>query len=226
MATDTVIVLNVIPTGPSSKAGVLARDRVMTIDGREVAGVKIPQDSIVGMLRGKRGTKVMVGVERGGVDGLIDIEITRDKIPIHSITAKLILQDSVGYINLAQFSRSTYSEFIEAINELRAQGMQSLILDLRGNAGGFMDQAIALSNEFLPKNRLIVYTEDRHGRQSREYTQRDGQLQNLRLSILIDEGSASSSEIVAGALQDNDRGLISGRRSFGKGLVQQTDPIC
>lgn len=225
MATDTVIILNVIPTGPSNKAGVLARDRIITIDGRNVAGEKINQDSIVGMLRGKRGTKVTVGVERGEADDLIDIEITRGKIPIHSITAKLILSDSVGYITLAQFSRNTYKEFVDAYNELSAKGMKSLILDLRGNTGGFMDQAIALATEFLPKNSLIVYTEDRQGRQSKEYTKRDGQLQQLPLIVLIDEGSASSSEIVAGALQDNDRGTIIGRRSFGKGLVQQQIPF-
>ncbi len=225
MATDTVIVLNVIPTGPSNRAGVLARDRIITIDGRNVAGEKINQDSIVSMLRGKRGTKVTVGVERGEADDLIDIEITRGKIPIHSITAKLMLTDSVGYITLAQFSRNTYKEFVDAYNELSAEGMNSLILDLRGNSGGFMDQAIALATEFLPKNSLIVYTEDRQGRQTKEYTKRAGQLQQLPLVVLIDEGSASSSEIVAGALQDNDRGTIIGRRSFGKGLVQQQIPF-
>ncbi|MFR9650737.1 MAG: S41 family peptidase [Rikenellaceae bacterium] len=225
MATDTVIVLNVIPTGPSNKAGVLARDRIITIDGRNVAGEKINQDSVVKMLRGKRGTRVVVGVERGGNDELVDIEITRGKIPIHSVTAKLMLSDGVGYITLAQFSRNTYKEFVEAMNELRVQGMKSLILDLRGNSGGFMDQAIALATEFLPKNSLIVYTEDRDGKQTKEYTKRDGQLQQLPLAVLIDEGSASSSEIVAGALQDNDRGVIIGRRSFGKGLVQQQIPF-
>ncbi len=224
MATDTVIVLNVIPAGPSAKAGVLARDRIIKINDSLVAGRKVPQDSIVGQLRGKRNTKVKLGVERQGIDELVDIVVTRGKVAIHSIGAKLIIEDGVGYINLQQFARNTYSEFIGAMNLLMKGGMTSLILDLRGNAGGFMDQAILIANEFLPKGSLIVYTEDRLGEQQREYNKRDGQLQNIPLIVLIDEGSASSSEIVAGALQDNDRGTIIGRRSFGKGLVQRQIP--
>ncbi len=224
MATDTVIILNVIPSGPSSKVGVLARDRIIRINDSLVAGRKVPQDSIVGQLRGKRNTDVKLGIERQGVEGLVDIVVTRGKVPIHSIGATLIIEDSVGYINLQQFARTTYSEFIDAVNKLLQQGMSSLILDLRGNSGGFMDQAIMIANEFLPDNSLIVYTEDRDGEQVREYSKRGGQLQDIELIVLIDEGSASSSEIVAGALQDNDRGTIVGRRSFGKGLVQRQIP--
>ncbi len=224
MATDTVIVLNVIPSGPSDKAGILARDRIIRINDSLVAGRKVRQDSIVGKLRGKRNTKVKLSVERQGIDGLVDIVVTRGKVTVHSIGAKLIVEDGVGYINLQQFARNTYSEFIDAMNELLKQGMTSLVLDLRGNAGGFMDQAILIANEFLPKGSLIVYTEDRMGNQQKEYNKRDGQLQNIPLMVLIDEGSASSSEIVAGALQDNDRGTIIGRRSFGKGLVQRQIP--
>ncbi len=225
MSTDTVIVLNVIPSGPSAKAGVLARDRIVKINDSLVAGRKVRQDSIVGQLRGKRNTDVKLGIERQGIDGLVDIVVTRDKIAIHSIGASLILQDSVGYINLQQFARTTYTEFIEAMNQLLRSGMKSLIFDLRGNSGGFMDQAILIANEFLPKGSLIVYTEDREGQQQREYNPQDGQLQKIPLVVLIDEGSASSSEIVAGALQDNDRGVIIGRRSFGKGLVQRQIPF-
>ncbi len=225
MLTDTVIVQNVIATGPSAKAGLLARDRIIKIDGRVVAGVKFPQDSIVGKLRGKRGTDVTLSIERLGIDELVEFTVTRDKISMHSVGANLILEDSIGYINLQQFARTTYSEFINSMNTLLRQGMKSLILDLRSNPGGFMDQAILIANEFLPKGALIVYTEDRQGVQMREYSQHDGQLQKLPLVVLVDEGSASSSEIVAGALQDNDRGTIIGRRSFGKGLVQRQIPF-
>ncbi len=225
MATDTVIVLNVIPAGPSSKAGVMARDRIITIDGECVAGVKMAQDSVVKRLRGVRGTKVMLGIERDDIEELVEVEVTRGKIPIHSISSTFIITDSIGYIRLDQFARTTYSEFIDAINNLRSSSMKSLILDLRGNSGGYMDQAILLANEFLPKQSLIVYTEGRDGAQERQYSNRDGRLQDLPLVVLIDEGSASSSEILAGALQDNDKGTIIGRRSFGKGLVQQQIPF-
>ncbi len=225
MSTDTVIVLNVIPSGPSAKAGILARDRIVKINDSLVAGRKVRQDSIVGKLRGKRNTKVKLGIERAGIEGIVDIVVTRDKITVHSVGASLILEDSVGYINLQQFARTTYAEFIDEVNKLLALGMKSLMLDLRGNPGGFMDQAILIANEFLPKGSLIVYTEDREGRQQREYNTEDGQLQTLPLVVLIDEGSASSSEIVAGALQDNDRGTIVGRRSYGKGLVQRQIPF-
>lgn len=225
MATDTVIILNVINSGPSAKAGVLARDRIIKINDSLVAGRKISQDKIVSQLKGKRGTKVKLGIERAGVDGLVDIVVKRGKIPIHSIGATMMIKEGVGYINMSQFARTTYEEFISAANKLMIQGMKSMILDLRGNSGGFMDQAIAIATEFLPKGSLIVYTEDREGNQEKEYSRRDGQMQDMKLIVLIDEGSASSSEIVAGALQDNDRGTIIGRRSFGKGLVQRQVPF-
>ncbi len=225
MATDTVIVLNVIASGPSAKVGMLARDRIITINDSLVAGRKIRQDSIVSKLRGERGTKVRLGVERAGIEGLVDIEVTRGKIPIHSIESSLMLTDSIGYIRLGQFARTSYSEFIDAMNGLLNQGLRSLIFDLRGNSGGFMDQAIVLANEFLPKSTLIVYTEDREGHQERQYSSYEGQLQAIELVVLIDESSASSSEILAGALQDNDKGTIIGRRSYGKGLVQRQIPF-
>ncbi len=225
MATDTVIVLNVIAAGPSSKAGIMARDRIITIDGEVVAGVEMRQDSVVGRLRGPRGTKVLLGIERGDMDDLVEIEVTRGKIPIHSISSSFMIADSVGYIRLEQFARTTHKEFTSAIERLLKSGMSSLILDLRGNTGGYMDQAILLSNEFLPDKTLIVYTEDRTGKQEKQYSNRNGRLQDLPLVVLVDEGSASSSEIVAGALQDNDKGTIIGRRTFGKGLVQQQIPF-
>ncbi|MFI3248320.1 MAG: S41 family peptidase [Rikenellaceae bacterium] len=225
MATDTVIVLNVINNGPSAKAGLMARDRIVMINDSLVAGQKLDQDYIVSRLRGKRGTKVKLGIERSGVEGLLDVVVKRGKIPIHSIGASFIIANGVGYINMSQFARTTYREFIDASNKLMHQGMSSLIIDLRGNSGGFMDQAIAIATEFLPKGALIVYTEDRDGKREMEFSDREGQMQGLDLIILIDESSASSSEIVAGALQDNDRGTIIGRRSFGKGLVQRQIPF-
>ncbi len=221
MATDTVIVLNVIASGPSAQAGVLTRDRIIKINDTLVAGQSVRQDLIVKKLRGPRGTKVKLTVERVGVNEPLEIEVTRDKIPLKSVEASLILEDSVGYVSLSQFSRTTYSEFIAAMNRLMKQGMRSLIIDLRGNSGGFMDQSTLIANEFLSKEALIVYMEDRAGKRTPQLASHDGQLQNLPVAVLIDESSASSSEILAGALQDNDKGVIVGRRSFGKGLVQR-----
>lgn len=224
MMTDTVIVLNVIPKGPSDKAGIVGRDRIIMIDDTLVAGRKISQDVVVSKLRGKRGTSVKLGIERSGVDGLLDIDVVRDKIPLHSVESAFMLADDIGFIKLSQFSRTTYQEMTLHLSHLKSKGMNSLILDLRGNSGGYLDQAIRLSNEFLPADKLIVYTEDRAGNQQREYSDGDGRYQNLPLVVLLDEGSASSSEIFAGAVQDNDRGTIIGRRSYGKGLVQEQIP--
>ncbi len=225
MATDTVIVINVIPSGPSDKAGLKGGDRVVEIDGDKVAGQKIGQDSVMKRLRGKGGTTVQLGIERQGAEGVIPFEIVRDVIPIKSIQSAFILRDSVGYIKMLQFARTTHREIVEAIIKLEGQGMNSLILDLRGNSGGYLDQAISIANELLPSGNLIVYTEDRAGRQVKEYSNGKGRITELDIAILIDENSASSSEILAGALQDNDRGTIIGRRSFGKGLVQQQIPF-
>ncbi len=225
MATDTVIVINVIPSGPSDKAGINGGDRIIEIDDSLVAGVKIPQTQIMKMLRGARSTTVKLGIERKGSEELLEVEVTRGVIPIKSIQSAIILRDSVGYIKMLQFARTTHSEIVEAVAKLKEQGLKSLILDLRGNSGGYLDQAISIANELLPANNLIVYTEDRNGRQQREYSNGNGGITDLDIAILIDEGSASSSEILAGALQDNDRGTIIGRRSFGKGLVQQQIPF-
>ncbi len=224
MATDTVIVLNVIPRGPSDKAGVKAGDRILTINDSLVAGRKIPQNNIVRMLRGPRGSKVRLGLGRQGIEGLVDVEVVRDAIPLRSIESAFRIADSIGYIKLGQFARTTAPELRAALDTLRKQGVSKLIFDLRGNSGGFLDQAIAVANEFLHEGQLIVYTEDRHHKQLREYADGTGTARDMELAVLIDEASASSSEILAGALQDNDRGTIIGRRSFGKGLVQQQIP--
>jgi carboxyl-terminal processing protease len=225
MATDTVIVLNVIPRGPSDKAGVRAGDRIVEIDDSLVAGRGIPQDRIVRRLRGPRGTTVRLGLKRQGIDGKVHVEVVRGAIPIRSIESAFRITGTTGYIKLGQFARTTSAEMAQALAMLRSQGVDRLIFDLRGNAGGYLDQAIAVANEFLHEGQLIVYTEDRNGEQLREYATGAGSAQEMEVAVLIDEGSASSSEILAGALQDNDRGTIIGRRSFGKGLVQQQIPF-
>ena len=224
MATDTVIVLNVIPQGPSDKAGIKAGDRIIEINDSLVAGQKIPQNQIVRRLRGPRGSKVHLGLERQGITDLVRVEVERGVIPIKSVEAAFRSADSIGYIKLGQFARTTHAEIRRALASLRAEGVTKLIFDLRGNSGGFLDQAIAVANEFLHEGQLIVYTEDRHHQQVREYADGTGTAQDMEVTVLIDEGSASSSEILAGALQDNDRGTIIGRRSFGKGLVQRQIP--
>ena len=225
MATDTVIVLNVIPKGPSDKAGVRAGDRIIRINDSIVAGRKLPQNSIVKQLRGKRGTKVKLGIERQGIGDLVYITVVRDAIPLHSIEASYMMTPKIGYIKLSQFARTSFVELKKALRELRAEGMEQLVFDLRGNTGGYLDQAIEIANEFLPAGALIVYTEDRARNQLKEFSDGKGESTDLDIVVMIDEASASSSEILAGALQDNDRGTIVGRRSFGKGLVQRQVPF-
>lgn len=226
-STDTITVLSVIPKGPSSEAGVRPGDRIVKIDGRVVAGQKIPQDSMVRLMRGKRGTRVMLGVKRAALNDLVDIEVTRAPIEIHSIETSFMLDNEakIGFVRLSQFARTSYSEMRNAIMKLREEGLRGIIIDLRGNGGGFLDQAILIANEFLPENSLIVYTEDRFGEQIKEYSRGNGGSTDLEVAILVDETSASSSEILAGAIQDNDRGVIIGRRTFGKGLVQSQIPF-
>lgn len=223
-ATDTVIVLSVIPNGPSAKAGIAAGDRIILIDGDTVAGVKMPQNDIVKRLRGPRGTEVRLSLQRRGIDDPVEVTVVRDAIPIESMESAFMANGDTGYVRLSQFARTSYAELMKALTELRDEGMRKLIFDLRGNSGGYLDQAILIANEFLPAGRLIVYTEDRDRRQVKEFSDGTGTAADISLAILIDEGSASSSEILAGAVQDNDRGTIIGRRSFGKGLVQHQLP--
>lgn len=224
MATDTVIVLNVISNGPSDRAGVRAGDRIIRINDTLVAGQKIPQNSVVKKLRGPRGTTVRLSLGRQGIADLVDVDVVRDVIPMKSIESAFRIAEGIGYIKLGQFARTTYDEMEQALDTLRRQGVTRLIFDLRGNSGGYLEQAIAVANEFLHEGQLIVYTEDRRHEQMREYADGTGSAQDMEVVVLIDEESASSSEILAGALQDNDRGTIVGRRSFGKGLVQRQIP--
>lgn len=216
---DTAIVLSVIPGGPSEKAGLMAGDRILKVDERVIAGVKTPQDSMVRMMKGPAGTKVKISVSRE--KQMIPFEITRGKIPVHSVDAAFMVSDTVGYIKLTKFSRTTYKEFVEASSKLMDQGMTSLVFDLRDNTGGYFDQALQLSNEFLQKGDAIVYMEGLHRPRQQYDADGRGKMKDISLTVLIDEGSASSSEIFAGAIQDNERGVIVGRRSFGKGLVQE-----
>ncbi len=216
---DTAIVLNVIAGGPAEKSGLMAGDRIIKVDDKVIAGTKTPQDSMVRMMKGPSGTKVNISVSRDRQ--MIPFEITRGKIPIHSVDAAFMVSDTIGFIKLAKFSRTTYEEFEQASQKLLDQGMTHLIFDLRDNTGGYFDQALMISNEFLEKNAAIVYMQGRKRARQQYDADGSGKLKDVKLTVLIDEGSASSSEIFAGAIQDNDRGLIVGRRSFGKGLVQE-----
>ncbi len=222
---DTVVVISTVPGGPSVKVGVMPGDRIVTVNGKKIAGVKMDQDSIMKKLRGPNGSKVKVGVKRSEVKDLIDFTITRDKIPLYSIDASYMVDNTIGYIKIARFARTTYEEFIDATNKLHKQGMKSIILDLRGNTGGFLDQAVQIANEFLPAGKLIVYTKGNARPRQNLYSDGKATCKNDQVIILIDEFSASASEILAGALQDNDKGTIVGRRSFGKGLVQEQIPL-
>ncbi len=216
---DTAVVLSVIPGGPSEKAGLMQGDRIIKVDDKTIAGMKTPQDSMVRLMKGPSGTKVMITVNRGGE--IIPFDITRGKIPVHCVDAAFMLDSETGYLKLTKFTRTTYVEFISAVSNLRTQGLNHLIFDLRENTGGYLDQAYMLCNEFLEKGDKVVYMEGLHRSRSDLDADGKGSLKDVKLSVLIDEGSASSSEIFAGAMQDNDRGVIIGRRSFGKGLVQE-----
>jgi len=220
---DTAVVLEVIAGGPSEKVGLQIGDRLLKVDDVVIAGVKFPQDSIVAHIKGPAGTKVVITVKRG--KEIIPFEITRAKIPLHSVDAWFMMDDNTGYIRLSKFSRTTYEEVKEASAKLLKQGMTRLIFDLRDNSGGYLDQALYLTNEFLAKGDTIVYMEGRY--RKREVFRADGRgsLKDIALTVLISENSASSSEIFAGSVQDNDRGVLVGRRSYGKGLVQEDFPF-
>ncbi len=218
---DTIMVVRPIPGGPSEKVGLMAGDRIVTVDDSLIAGVGVTDQMAMSMLKGKRGTKVRVSIFRRGIDELLDFVIIRDIIPTYSVDVYFMPVDSVGYLKVSKFSATTFEEFVSTTNDLKNRGMTKLILDLRQNSGGYLQAAIDMADEFLKKGKLIVYTEGHNQPRETFYATKSGNLENIELIILIDGGSASASEIVAGAIQDNDRGLIVGRRSYGKGLVQR-----
>ena len=218
---DTIAIVNVIKGGPSEKVGILAGDRIVYVDDTLVANKKLKNEDVMRKLKGPKGTKVRVRVLRRGVEGLLDYTITRDAIPTYSVDIAYMLDEKIGYLKLSKFSATTVDEFKNAIWDLNAQGMQQLVFDLRGNTGGYLAAAVDIADEFLPKGSLIVYTEGRNRPRNYMKARRHGMLEEMPVVVLIDGESASASEIVAGALQDNDRGTIIGRRSFGKGLVQE-----
>lgn len=218
---DTIFVVNPIPGGPSEKLGIIPGDKIITVDGEVVAGVGIKNSDVMKLLKGPKGTLVKVGIKRKGARKLIEFEIRRDKIPIYSVDASYMINTTTGYIKVNRFAKTTMKELRDALIKLKGEGMNTLVLDLQGNGGGLLNTAIEMADEFIADNKLLVYTEGRAFPKDETYSRRPGLFEKGRLVVLIDEGSASASEIVAGAVQDWDRGLIIGRRSFGKGLVQR-----
>ena len=221
MLTDTILVISTIPGGPSEKMGLLPGDKILYVNDSLVAGKHISDEQVMGMLKGPKGTVVKIRILRNGQKEMIPFEITRDKIPIYSVDVSYMVNAKTGYIRINSFAMTTFDEFMKGLRELRAQGMTSLIVDLRENAGGIMEAAIQIANQFLKEGQLIVYTKGRAQPRNEARATGKGEFEEGDLVILIDEWSASASEILAGAIQDNDRGTIIGRRSFGKGLVQE-----
>lgn len=222
---DTIFVISPISGGPSEKVGILAGDRIVKVEGKNVAGIGITNEDVFRLLRGEKNTKVTISVLRRNVDELLDFTITRDKIPIFSIDASYKVKDNIGYIKINRFSLTTITEFREAIEKLKSQNVNNLILDLSGNGGGYLDVAIKLADQFLDDEKLIVYTEGINNPRREYLSTSKGVFETGNILVIIDEGSASASEIVSGAIQDWDRGIIIGRRSFGKGLVQRPLPL-
>ncbi len=224
MLNDTILIISVNAGGPSWKAGLQPGDKIVGVDSSTVAGVKIKNNDVIRMLRGKKGSKVRVQVRRSGVEEILSFDIIRDKIPIHSIEVSYMIRPKVGYIQINSFSATTADEFREALHRLSAKGMEKLVLDLRGNSGGSLRSAVEICDEFLPRHSMIVYTKGKSMRPQyfRATSLGSFQEENQQLVVLVDEWSASASEIVAGAVQDQDRGTIVGRRTFGKGLVQRS----
>mgnify|MGYP000966662760 FL=1 len=221
MIEDTLVVIQPIVNGPSQKVGILSGDRIVSVNDSTIAGVKMPRIDIMKMLRGKKGTKVKLGIVRRGVSNILTFVVTRDKIPVHTLNAAYMIRPGVGYICLESFGMKTHKEFMDAVKELEKQGMKSLILDLQDNGGGYLQAAVQIANEFLKDNEMIVYTEGRNVRRQNYKAIGNGRLQKMRVYVLVNEFTASAAEIVTGAIQDNDRGTVVGRRTFGKGLVQR-----
>lgn len=222
---DTLMVVTPVPGGPSEKLGLKAGDRIVSIDGENVAAVKLKNSQVRKKLKGPKGSRVDLQIKRVGVKNLIDFAIIRDKIPLYSIDASYMVDKKIGYIRLSRFAATTVEEFEKALVKLKKQGMEDLIFDLTGNTGGYLGAAITLSDHFLDENKLIVYTDGIESMRSKSYAKNKGLFEKGRLVIMVNENSASASEIVSGAVQDWDRAVIVGHRSFGKGLVQRQFPM-
>ncbi|NYI48747.1 S41 family peptidase [Macellibacteroides fermentans] len=225
LQTDTILVISVIPGGPSEKAGLLAGDRIITINDSLFAGNNSSQGKIMKTLRGAKNSVVKLGIKRSTSQDLLYFNVTRGDVPVNSVDVAYVVREGVGYIKVNKFARTTYNEFITAIAKLKQQNCKSFIIDLRGNTGGYMDAAINMINEFMANGRLIVYTEGKAFPRNDVYANGTGTCQDAPIVVLTDEFSGSASEIFAGAIQDNDRGLIIGRRTYGKGLVQSQIPL-
>lgn len=221
VAKDTLLVIQPVAKGPSEKVGVMAGDRIVSVNDTTIAGVKMSQEDIVRRLRGPKGSIVKLGIVRPGINGLLAFHVKRDKIPIETLDAYYLIRPGVGYIRIGSFGATTYEEFIRALMKLQLQGATDLILDLQDNGGGYLQAAVRVANEFLRRNDLIVYTQGRNADRQEFRAQGDGGMLTGRVFVLVNEFSASAAEIVTGALQDQDRGIVVGRRSFGKGLVQR-----
>ena len=221
MKEDTLYVIQTIPNGPSERVGILAGDRIVSVNDTTIAGVKMSRTDIMKRLRGKKGTRVNVRVKRVGVKELITFRITRDKIPLHSVDAKYMVNDSTGYIRISSFGMKTYDEMMDALDYLKDQGMKQVVIDLSDNGGGYLQAAVAMCNEFMRDGQMIVYTEGRTAPRSEAHALGNGRYKDLKMAIIVNQYSASASEIFSGAMQDWDRAVIVGRRTFGKGLVQR-----
>lgn len=221
MATDTLFIIQPVSGGPSEKVGILAGDRIIEVNDTVIAGVKMSTEEIMRRLRGPKGTKVNLKIMRRGVSGLLPFTVKRDKIPVYSLDASYMMNKTTGYIRISRFAATTTEEFEKALHDLQKKGMRNLILDLQGNGGGYLNAAIEIANHMLQKGELIVYTEGKRNPRTEFNARGNGDFRDGKLVVLVDEFSASASEIVTGAIQDWDRGTVVGRRTFGKGLVQR-----
>jgi carboxyl-terminal processing protease len=222
---DTLMVVATIPGGPSEKLGIMPGDRIISVDGKDITDIGLKNSDVVEMLRGEKGTEVDVEIVRSGVDEVLEFTIVRDKIPIFSVNAGYVVDNEIGYVKLNRFSKSTDDELKEVFNGFDSVGVNSIILDLTSNGGGYMDKSIWLADQFLEEGEMVVYTEGENSPKREYRATEDGRYEDTRVVVLVNEGSASASEIVSGALQDWDRGIIIGRRTFGKGLVQRPFPL-
>lgn len=225
MVDDTLLVIQPVSKGPSEKVGIMACDRIVSVNDTAIAGVKMSREEIMRRLRGPKGTKVNLGIVRRGVAETLKFTVKRDKIPVKSVDAVYMIRPGIGYIRIGNFGATTYDEFMQGLQQLKSQGMTDLVLDLQDNGGGYLEAAVKIANEFLERKDLIVYMEGRQAPRADYNAQGNGSMRQGRVFVLVNEFTASAAEIVSGAIQDHDRGTIIGRRTFGKGLVQRPIPL-